>query len=265
MTRQTTTRPAPPLESEEAPATLEPQRARTPVQMLRCFSDVEKHAYAECCSHGLDADETVPEPELAKFIWRCVRSGLDPFAGAHSSAPPRPLYMALGDYLQRRHAEARSKLGLTVTDEVLEGYRWTLVQIELAVRQVSDEIGEWVPRDSLTWHPDERFYQWPDGSYLWFERNPYADDRWRQRIETRDGAVVQPAAWSEATNGSCDAGAGAGAVPAPAPPSVQQDDDPEGIWPREAFDPARRIEPLVALTGDDSGTGWTKEERGTRA
>ncbi len=59
----------------------DPAKARTPISMMSAFSEVERHAYAECCSHGLSAEEKVPQRDLARFIWRCVRSGLDPFNG----------------------------------------------------------------------------------------------------------------------------------------------------------------------------------------
>lgn len=58
-----------------------PESARTPADLLRCYSRSELDAYADCCSAGLEGNEKISAPDLAKFIWRCLRAGLDPFSG----------------------------------------------------------------------------------------------------------------------------------------------------------------------------------------
>lgn len=94
MTITKTTPAAPAATTLERPATedprvmrlgehevLLPENARNPIELLTCFDDVELNAYADCCSAGLEGNEKVPPRDLAKFIWRCVRSGFDPFSG----------------------------------------------------------------------------------------------------------------------------------------------------------------------------------------
>lgn len=69
--------PAPAKAIAEGESELHPRDARTPARLLTMFSKEELDAFADCMQ-GLDGP--IPPADLAKFIWFCTRSGLDPFA-----------------------------------------------------------------------------------------------------------------------------------------------------------------------------------------